>query len=62
VNAEEEVVCDGLYRAYAGLLHQHYEQPELAYSYFPFPNSTGTVSDGNLASLPKSHPADEPAA
>jgi hypothetical protein len=62
VNAEEETVCDGLYRAYAGLLHQHYEQPELAYSYFPFPNSTGTVADGNLASLPKPHPADESAA
>ena len=62
VDAEELLVCGGLYRAYGGLLHQHYQQPELAYSYFPFPNSTGTVADGNLASLSKSHPADEPVA
>lgn len=62
VDAEEETVCEGLYRAYAGLLHQHYTQPEAAYAYFPFPNSTGTATDGNLASLPKLHPADEVAA
>jgi|GEM_PF-2669279 len=59
VDAEEEVVCEALYRAYAGLLHRHYEHPEQAYVYFPFPNSTGTPADGNLASLPKGHPADE---
>lgn len=59
VDAEELVVCGALYRAYAGLLHRHYERPELAYAYFPFPNSTGTPADGNLASLPKGHPADE---
>jgi hypothetical protein len=62
VDAEEEAVCGGLYRAYAGLLHRHYEQPELAYAYFPFPSSTGTAADGNLSSLPKPHPADAAAA
>lgn len=59
VDAEEQVVCVGLYRAYAGLLHRHYEHPDQAYAYFPFPNSTGSVADGNLASLPKPHPAEE---
>ena len=58
VDAEELVVCGGLYRAYGGLIHRHYDQPEKAYAYFPFPNSTGTAADGNLASLPKAHPAD----
>lgn len=58
VGAEELTVCGGLYRAYAGLLHQHYERPEMAYAYFPFPNTTGSAADGNLVSLPKPHPAD----
>ncbi|AMR29244.1 hypothetical protein A0257_20520 [Hymenobacter psoromatis] len=62
VDAEEQTVCEGLYRAYAGLLHQHYTQPEMAYAYFPFPNSTGTATDGNLAALPQPHPADGVAA
>ena len=58
VDTEEQVVCGGLYRAYAGLLHQHYEHPEAAYAFFPFPQSTGTPADGNLASLPKPHPTE----
>ncbi|MDO7873523.1 hypothetical protein Q5H93_02180 [Hymenobacter sp. ASUV-10] len=58
VDAEEEVVCGALYRAYAGLLHRHYATPELAYAYFAFPQSTGTPADGNLPNLPKTHPAD----
>ncbi|SDY29770.1 hypothetical protein [Hymenobacter psychrophilus] len=59
VDAEELAVCEGLYRAYAGLLYHHSEHPEQAYAYFPFPNATGTAADANLASLPKGHPADE---
>jgi hypothetical protein len=59
VDAQEEDVCEALYRAYAGLLHRHYATPELAYAYFPFPNGTGALADGNLPALPKSHPADE---
>ncbi|WP_210513649.1 hypothetical protein [Hymenobacter terricola] len=59
VDAEELNVCTGLYRAYAGLLHEHFENPELAYSFFPFPQSTGTPADGNLPKLPVApHPAD----
>ena len=58
VDAQEQAVCGALYRTYAGLLHRHYAQPERAYAYFPFPNSTGTATDGNLASRPKPHPAD----
>ena len=38
VDAEELSVCLGLYRAYAGLLHEHFEHPEQAYAYFPFSN------------------------
>ena len=52
VDDAELTVCTGLYRAYAGLLHQHYEHPEMAYAYFPFPNTTGTPADANLPSLP----------
>ena len=59
VDAEELAVCDGLYRAYAGLLHQHYDRPAMAYAYFPFPETTGTPADGNLPSQPPTpHPAD----
>ncbi|GAB3576028.1 hypothetical protein [Hymenobacter daeguensis] len=50
VDAEELKVCLGLYRTYTGLLHEHFENPELAY--FPFPNTTGTPADGNLPSQP----------
>lgn len=57
VDAEEHTVCEGLYRAYAGLLHQYYAQPDMAYAFFPFPDSTGTAADGNLAALPQVHPA-----
>ena len=53
VDAEELKVCVGLYRAYTGLLHAHFEHPEVAYTFFPFPQTTGTVTDGNLPSLPK---------
>ncbi len=59
VDVEEQTVCGALYRAYAGALHRHFEHPDRAYAYFPFPNSAGTAADGNLASLPKPHPADE---
>ncbi len=55
VDAEELRVCLGLYRAYAGLLHAHFEHPELAYAYFPFPNTKGTPADGNLPALPTQH-------
>jgi hypothetical protein len=48
VDAEELKVCLGLYRTYAGLLHAHFDHPEAAYSYFPFPNT----ADGNLPALP----------
>lgn len=58
VDAEEETVCGGLYRAYAGLLHRYYEAPRKAYAYFPFPQSTNTAADGNLPSLPTAHPTD----
>jgi hypothetical protein len=59
VDAEEQAVCRGLYRAYAGLLHLHFDHPELAYAYFPFPKTTGTAADANLPSLPiGAHPAD----
>ncbi|MBF9222565.1 hypothetical protein [Hymenobacter ruricola] len=58
VDAEELNVCTGLYRAYAGLLHTHFEHPERAYAYFPFPNTTGAATDDNLPSLPAApHPA-----
>jgi hypothetical protein len=58
VDAEELKVCGGLYRAYTGLLHEHFENPEVAYAFFPFPNSTGTAADANLPSLPPApHPA-----
>ena len=58
VDAEELNVCQGLYRAYAGLLHTHFEHPEQAYAYFPFPNTPGEAADGNLPSLPaRPHPA-----
>ena len=58
VDAEELKVCVGLYRAYTGLLHEHFEHPELAYTFFPFPQTTGTAADGNLPSLPPvPHPA-----
>lgn len=52
VDAQEEDVCQGLYRAYAGLLYRHFERPELAYAAFSFPQSTGTPDDDNLPSLP----------
>ena len=55
VDAEELNVCLGLYRTYAGLLHEHFEHPEQAYAYFPFPNTQGTPADGNLPSLPPTH-------
>lgn len=58
VDAEEAAACEALYRAYAGLLHRHYAQPERAYAYFPFPASAGTAADANFSSLPKPHPAD----
>jgi hypothetical protein len=58
VDADEAATCKALYRAYAGLLHRHYAQPERAYAYFPFPASTGTAADANLSSLGKAHPAD----
>lgn len=58
VDAEELKVCVGLYRAYAGLLHEHFENPELAYTYFPFPNTQGAAADDNLPALPAApHPA-----
>jgi hypothetical protein len=58
VDVEELKVCVGLYRAYAGLLHRHFEQPEVAYATFPFPNTQGTHADANLPSLPEPpHPA-----
>ena len=58
VDAEELSVCLGLYRAYAGLLHEHFEHPEQAYAYFPFPATTGTPADANLPSVPAAaHPA-----
>ena len=52
VDAEELKVCVGLYRAYAGLLHEYFENPEMAYSFFPFPNTAGKPDDGNLPALP----------
>jgi hypothetical protein len=53
VDEEEENVCRGLYRAYAGLLYRYPEQPEQAYAMFPFPNTTGDpATDDNLPSLP----------
>ncbi len=58
VDAEEATTCEALYRAYAGLLHRHYAQPERAYAYFPFPASTDTAADANLSNLGKAHPAD----
>jgi len=54
VDAEEQTVCTGLYRAYAGLLHQHFAQPERAYAYFPFPQMQGEPADANLPALPTS--------
>ena len=60
VDAEELRVCLGLYRAYTGLLHEHFENPELAYAFFPFPQTTGTPADANLPSLPAvPHPTDQ---
>ena len=58
VDAEEAATCEALYRAYAGLLHRHYAQPERAYAYFPFPSSTGIAADANFSSLGKAHLAD----
>ena len=55
VDAEELKVCVGLYRAYTGLLHAHFENPDLAYAYFPFPNTTGPADAGNLPSPPPTH-------
>lgn len=53
VDEQEERVCLGLYRAYAGLLYRHAGQPELAYAVFPFPATTGDpATDDNLPSLP----------
>jgi hypothetical protein len=52
VDAQEEAVCLGLYFAYTGLLRQHFEQPEKAYTYFPFPQTTGAADDDNLPQLP----------
>ncbi len=57
IDEQEERVCDGLYLAYTGTQRQHYRQPEAGYAYFPFPQSTGTPDDGNLASLPIGNPA-----
>lgn len=53
VDAEELRACTGLHRAYASLLHQHFEQPERAYTYFPCPQTTGAPADANLPSLPQ---------
>lgn len=58
IDEQKLVVCVGLYRAYTRLLNEHFEQPEMAYTYFPFPQSTGQADDANLVSLPKAHPAD----
>ena len=58
VDAEELKVCLGLYRAYAGLLHRHFEHPEVAYTFFPFPNTVSSPADANLPALPTTtHPA-----
>ncbi|GAB3875780.1 hypothetical protein GCM10028824_32070 [Hymenobacter segetis] len=58
VDAEELKVCLGLYRAYTGRLHEYFENPEVAYSFFPFPNTVGAAADGNLPALPApAHPA-----
>ena len=58
IDEQEAKVCDGLYFAYTGVLRQHYQHPEQAYAYFPFPKSTGDPGkDDNLASLPFAHPA-----
>jgi hypothetical protein len=58
VDAEELKVCLGLYRAYTGLLHEHFESPGVAYTFFPFPNSQGAAADGNLPAVPTpAHPA-----
>ncbi|MDQ2771082.1 MAG: hypothetical protein M3Y54_11345 [Bacteroidota bacterium] len=58
VDTEELNVCTGLYRAYAGLLHQHFDHPERAYALFPFPQSQGIPADANLPKLPAPpHPA-----
>ena len=58
IDEQEEVVCVGLYRAYTRLLNVHFEHPAQAYTYFPFPHTTGQPEDANLSSLPKTHPAD----
>ena len=58
IDEQEEIVCVGLYRAYTRLLNEYFEQPEEAYTYFPFPQSTGAPEDANLPSLPKVHPTD----
>jgi hypothetical protein len=58
IDERETIVCVGLYRAYTRLLNEHFEQPEEAYTYFPFPQSTGKPEDANLSSLPKDHPTD----
>lgn len=58
VDEQEAIVCVGLYRAYTRLLNEYFEQPLEAYTYFPFPQSTGQPEDANLPSLPKDHPAD----
>ncbi len=58
VDEEEKAVCEGLYFVYGGQIRQHYQQPELAYAMFPFPQTTGDHADANLPSLPPvPHPA-----
>ena len=58
VDAEELKVCLGLYRAYTGLLREYFENPAVAYAFFPFPQTVGNSTDANLPSLPPApHPA-----
>ncbi|SHL12423.1 hypothetical protein [Hymenobacter psychrotolerans] len=57
IDEAEQAVCLGLYQAYAGLLHAHYQDPAQAYALFPFPKTTGQPEDANLAAVPKPHPA-----
>ena len=56
LDAQEEVVCGGLYRAYAALLAKHWAAPLQAYALFPFPNTAGGPEDGNLPALPTGPP------
>ena len=51
VDAEELKVCVGLHRAHTGLLHERFENPEMAYAFLSFPQITGTPADANLPSL-----------